>query len=533
MCIFLYATSVSQQEQPSLDFSVTQKSIETMINRLIIILIGLLIAVQTQGLPILFVKTYTCVSIYQQCTLYTVSTKSFNRSILYHNRQWTRICSSYVEQNTGYVFNRTVTLQYPGCIDAGRIMHELLHALGFLHQQSRSDRDTFVNINYNNIVPGYEGNFQKYRGDQEDALNIQYDYGSVMHYPRDAFSKNGQTTIEPLQSNVTIGQRITLSANDIQEVRNFYNCTGTDHTLPTTTTTSTSTTTTTKTDGKYIHYLARTADASYYYKLLKVTVTTNGYYNFRTDSSIDTYGYLYQKHFNAQSTLENLVVYNDDAGGKLLFLLSYNIQSGITYYLVTTTYFPLITGLLTVVISGPAEVNITLINAPLPINSTATPASIRRLRRFRSNNQAICLIVPIDPIDRTLNGESFSVNKLFFNLGHSTTANGYVRTVTIQYTQGHSPSSKTLIWIYAILPVAGIFTDHRHVDVHFAFHLLNCPQYVKVTPYIPRGNRFHSREIVGAIFVVNRWFHRSEWLIDSDPFSRGSQYYHHMWYTLL
>ncbi|CAF2079518.1 unnamed protein product [Rotaria magnacalcarata] len=395
-------------------------------------------------------------------------------------------------------------------------MHELLHALGFLHQQSRSDRDTFVNINYNNIVPGYEGNFQKYRGDQEDALNIQYDYGSVMHYPRDAFSKNGQTTIEPLQSNVTIGQRITLSANDIQEVRNFYNCTGTDHTLPTTTTTSTSTTTTTKTDGKYIHYLARTADASYYYKLLKVTVTTNGYYNFRTDSSIDTYGYLYQKHFNAQSTLENLVVYNDDAGGKLLFLLSYNIQSGITYYLVTTTYFPLITGLLTVVISGPAEVNITLINAPLPINSTATPA-----------------IVPIDPIDRTLNGESFSVNKLFFNLGHSTTANGYVRTVTIQYTQGHSPSSKTLIWIYAILPVAGIFTDHRHVDVHFAFHLLNCPQYVKVTPYIPRGNRFHSREIVGAIFVVNRWFHRSEWLIDSDPFSRGSQYYHHMWYTLL
>ncbi|CAF5191557.1 unnamed protein product, partial [Rotaria magnacalcarata] len=153
-----------------------------------------------------------------------------------------------VEQNTGYVFNRTVTLQYPGCIDAGRIMHELLHALGFLHQQSRSDRDTFVNINYNNIVPGYEGNFQKYRGDQEDALNIQYDYGSVMHYPRDAFSKNGQTTIEPLQSNVTIGQRITLSANDIQEVRNFYNCTGTDHTLPTTTTTSTSTTTTTKSE---------------------------------------------------------------------------------------------------------------------------------------------------------------------------------------------------------------------------------------------------------------------------------------------
>ncbi|CAM4838015.1 unnamed protein product [Rotaria magnacalcarata] len=79
---------------------------------------------------------------------------------------------------------------------------------------------------------------------------------------------------------------------------------------------------------------------------------------------------------------------------------------------------------------------------------------------------------------------------------------------------------------------SGIFADHRHVDVHFAFHLLNCPQYVKVTPYIPRGSRFHSREIVGATFVVNHWSDRSEWLIDSDPFSRGRQYYHHMWYTL-
>ncbi|CAF4715359.1 unnamed protein product, partial [Rotaria socialis] len=53
-----------------------------------------------------------------------------------------------------------------------------------------------------------------------------------------------------------------------------------------------------------------------------------------------------------------------------------------------------------------------------------------------------------------------------------------------------------------------IVTDHRHVDVHFAFHLLNCPQYIKVTPYIPRGNRFHSREIVGATFVVNHWSDR-------------------------
>ncbi|CAF1278593.1 unnamed protein product [Rotaria sordida] len=77
-----------------------------------------------------------------------------------------------------------------------------------------------------------------------------------------------------------------------------------------------------------------------------------------------------------------------------------------------------------------------------------------------------------------------------------------------------------------------LFTDHRHVNVHFAFSLINCSQYLEVTQYIPRGNRFHPREIVGATFVVNHWSQKSEWLIDGDPFCRGDQYYHHMWYTL-
>ncbi|CAF1582214.1 unnamed protein product, partial [Didymodactylos carnosus] len=43
-----------------------------------------------------------------------------------------------------------------------------------------------------------------------------------------------------------------------------------------------------------------------------------------------------------------------------------------------------------------------------------------------------------------------------------------------------------------------LFTDHRHVDVNFAFNLINCLQYIKMTQYIPRGNRFHPREIVGT-----------------------------------
>ena len=65
---------------------------------------------------------------------------------------------------------------------------------------------------------------------------------------------------------------------------------------------------------------------------------------------------------------------------------------------------------------------------------------------------------------------------------------------------------------------SAIFTDHRHVDVHFVFNLINCSQHINVTSSIPHGNRFHPREIVGVTFVVNRWSDRSEWLMNSNPF---------------
>ena len=38
--------------------------------------------------------------------------------------------------------------------DEGRAMHELMHALGIFHEQSRADRDNFVKIHDENIAPG-------------------------------------------------------------------------------------------------------------------------------------------------------------------------------------------------------------------------------------------------------------------------------------------------------------------------------------------------------------------------------------------
>lgn len=48
-----------------------------------------------------------------------------------------------------------INLQVPGCmVKIGTVIHEFMHTLGFLHEQSRWDRDEFVDILWDNIVRG-------------------------------------------------------------------------------------------------------------------------------------------------------------------------------------------------------------------------------------------------------------------------------------------------------------------------------------------------------------------------------------------
>ncbi len=117
-------------------------------------------------------------------------------------------CSAAVGRVGGQQFVRLAS----GC-STGNAFHEIGHAAGLWHEQSREDRDTFVTIQWQNIIPGMEANFSQHITDGDDVGN--YDYGSIMHYPRDAFSVNGQDTIVPTQAGVQIGQRNGLSAGDI------------------------------------------------------------------------------------------------------------------------------------------------------------------------------------------------------------------------------------------------------------------------------------------------------------------------------
>ena len=124
-------------------------------------------------------------------------------------------CSSYVGRVGG---KQDLTLGR-GCLNKGTVQHEFLHALGFFHEQSRPDRDSFVRINLGNIEAGKEGNFEKRTN--SNSLGSPYDYNSVMHYPKKAFTRNDRDTISAPE---TIGQRDGADNEDIRQVRLLYQC---------------------------------------------------------------------------------------------------------------------------------------------------------------------------------------------------------------------------------------------------------------------------------------------------------------------
>lgn len=112
------------------------------------------------------------------------------------------------------------------CFQKGIIIHELLHALGYIHMHSRPDRDKHVDVVWKNIDPRFFKDFDKVSPAMFNYYGTPYDYYSIMHYSPLAFSKNGKRTIIPRDKSFAdaIGQRGGLSAGDIKRINTKYRC---------------------------------------------------------------------------------------------------------------------------------------------------------------------------------------------------------------------------------------------------------------------------------------------------------------------
>ncbi|XP_045468360.1 hatching enzyme 1.2-like [Harmonia axyridis] len=133
-------------------------------------------------------------------------------------------CWSNIGRITG---KQEVNLQTPACTTkVGTILHELMHACGFYHEQNRPDRDNYVTIGFGNIKPGHDSNFKKASAETTNDFGVTYDYRSVMHYSEHAFSRNGKPTIVPKESVAVgkMGQREGFSRKDLIKLNAMYNC---------------------------------------------------------------------------------------------------------------------------------------------------------------------------------------------------------------------------------------------------------------------------------------------------------------------
>ncbi|XP_051779490.1 embryonic protein UVS.2-like isoform X3 [Erpetoichthys calabaricus] len=116
-----------------------------------------------------------------------------------------------------------LSLAKDGCLIHGVVQHELNHVLGFIHEQCRPDRDNYIKINWQYVNPEDAMNFAK---SDLSPLNLPYDYTSIMHYGRYAYSNTtGEAVIVPLVNSTNLlGQRYGMSPIDVHRVNTVYSC---------------------------------------------------------------------------------------------------------------------------------------------------------------------------------------------------------------------------------------------------------------------------------------------------------------------
>lgn len=74
-----------------------------------------------------------------------------------------------------------------GCQER-EIAHEIMHVLGFLHEQNREDRDQHLSIHWENIEEVYHEQFKKMPNPFTPGLTLPFDLSSVMIYSPFSFA---------------------------------------------------------------------------------------------------------------------------------------------------------------------------------------------------------------------------------------------------------------------------------------------------------------------------------------------------------
>ena len=108
-----------------------------------------------------------------------------------------------------------------GNCTTGTILHEMGHALGLLHEQSRIDRDTYVNYMEQNIDKPQHGNFDIVDPGADSGL---YNYASIMEYGPFSFNRDGVSpTLETIPPGMVLGTDMPqYTTGDLDGIERLY-----------------------------------------------------------------------------------------------------------------------------------------------------------------------------------------------------------------------------------------------------------------------------------------------------------------------
>jgi hypothetical protein len=110
--------------------------------------------------------------------------------------------SGQCEANEGYEGIQAQPMGGSANCTVTTLLHELGHVIGIWHEMSRSDRATYVTVNYNNVIKGSWSNFEINLENQQ--LLTPYDYASVMEYPSFTLSRDGAPVIETIPAGIPL-----------------------------------------------------------------------------------------------------------------------------------------------------------------------------------------------------------------------------------------------------------------------------------------------------------------------------------------
>jgi hypothetical protein len=115
----------------------------------------------------------------------------------------------------------TQTIGGSGACTTTTILHEMGHALGLFHEQSRADRNTYVNFIEQNIDKPNHGNFDMFPWSVDSGL---YNYASIMEYGAFIFNKDGVSpTLETIPAGLVLGTSLPkYTTGDLDGIMRLY-----------------------------------------------------------------------------------------------------------------------------------------------------------------------------------------------------------------------------------------------------------------------------------------------------------------------